>query len=129
MRALQMAVLVSLAALAAPGRTRAQAQPAADLVLINGTILTVDANDTVAQGVAIAGETAAVGSTDAVRARIGAGTGVIDLRGRTATPGLIDTHVHFSETDALFSVELSDAASIADVLARARDQVAKTKIR
>ena len=73
MRALQMAFWCSLAALAAPGRTRAQAQPPADLVLINGTILTVDANDSVAQAVAIAGgKIVAVGSNDAIRARIGA---------------------------------------------------------
>ena len=129
MRLLPLAVLVSLAALAATGSTRAQAPaPAPDLVLLNGTILTVDANDTVAQAVAIAGgKIVAVGSTDAVRSRAGSRTEVIDLRGRTATPGLIDAHVHFSEADTLYAVELSDAASIADVLARIRDAAAKTR--
>jgi predicted amidohydrolase YtcJ len=126
MRGLPLAVLLLLAALAATRPTRAQA-PAADLVLLNGTILTMDANDTVAQAVAIAGgKIVAVGSADAVKSRVGSGTEVIDLRGRTATPGLIDAHVHFSEADTLYSVELSDAASIADVLARIRDAAAKT---
>jgi predicted amidohydrolase YtcJ len=125
MRVLRLAVLVALAASASIG---AQPPPAADLVLINGTVLTVDAGDAVAQAVAVAGgKIVAVGSTDAVRSRIGGATQVIDLRGRTATPGLIDGHVHFSEADALFSVDLSDAASMADVLARVRDQVARTK--
>ena len=125
MRVLRLTVLVALAA-SAP--TRAQPPPSADLVLINGTVLTVDANDTVAQAVAVAGgKIVAVGSTDAVRSRIGAATEVIDLRGRTATPGLIDAHVHFSEADALVSVDLSEAASMADVLARVRARVATLK--
>jgi predicted amidohydrolase YtcJ len=128
MRTVLRVMLGSLAAAALTGQPRAQTVPAADLVLVNGTILTVDAADRVAQAVAIgAGKIVAVGSTEAMKARIGPQTQVVDLGGRTATPGLIDTHVHFSEADALYAVELSEAASIADVLARVRDQVAKVK--
>jgi predicted amidohydrolase YtcJ len=113
-------ILTSVAAWPLAARKAAGEQAAAaraDLVLVNGKILTVDAGDSVAQAVAIAGgKIVAVGTTEAVKRHVGTRTRVIDLRGRAATPGLIDTHAHFSAEDAIYSIDLSNAASMADVV-------------
>ncbi len=70
---------------------------APDTILVNGRIITVDPQDTVAQALAIkGGKILAVGSDAAIKELSGDHTRVIDLKGRTATPGLIDSHSHFS---------------------------------
>lgn len=99
-------------------------QPAsADLILFNGTVITVDAKDTVAEAVAISeGRITFVGRSADARKQIGDGTKVIDLKGRTATPGLIDTHVHFSESAD--SLDLGDARSMDDVIAKVKARAA-----
>jgi predicted amidohydrolase YtcJ len=124
--------LILLPAVAAFAALRAQppAEAPADLVFVNGIVLTVDAADSVARGVAIRnGAIAAVGSVERVRSLVGPATRVIDLRGRTVTPGLIDSHVHFSEAAAMYTIDLGDGtvATIADVVRRVGDRVKRAK--
>ena len=69
---------------------------AADLALLNGKIITIDAGDSIAQAVAVKdGSIQAVGSSEQVSAMVGESTQIIDLGGRAVTPGLIDAHNHF----------------------------------
>jgi len=94
--------------------------PAADLVLMNGRVVTLDPRDHVAQALAVRdGRIVRIGSDAAIAGMVGARTRIIDLRGRTATPGLIDTHAHILETgvDELYHVRLEGARSLADLLA------------
>jgi predicted amidohydrolase YtcJ len=69
----------------------------ADLILVNGRVLTMDRADHVAEAVAIKdGRILAVGTTAEIEAFGGPRTDVIDLKGRTALPGLADIHVHLA---------------------------------
>lgn len=82
----------------APCLAAQQAGNQADIVLHNGKILTVDENFSTAQAVAIRGnQFAAVGQEADVLKLAGPNTQVIDLKGRTVVPGLIDTHLHIYE--------------------------------
>ncbi|WP_328708777.1 amidohydrolase [Microbispora hainanensis] len=67
-----------------------------DLVLLGGRVRTLDANDTVAEAVAIRdGRVSAVGSDAEIARLAGPSTRVVGLAGRTVIPGLIDSHCHF----------------------------------
>jgi predicted amidohydrolase YtcJ len=83
--------------LAIPVRaSRAQA-PAADFLLLNGKIITVDPLFRTAQAVAVRGDRiVGVGTTEAMRALAAPGARVVDLQGRTVIPGLIDNHGHYA---------------------------------
>jgi len=104
----------------------------ADLILLHGHILTVDAKDSVAQALAIHhGLIVKVGTDAEVLEFAGSapGTRIIDLHGHTATPGLIDTHAHIADggVEEIYGVQLSDATSVTEIVARVKAKVALIK--
>ncbi len=80
---------------AAPTAAQAARPTAADTVLRNGYVRTVDARDSVRQALAVRdGEIVYVGSDKGVRAYVGRRTKVVNLRGKMVMPGLHDGHTH-----------------------------------
>src|SRR5579859_2121441 len=91
----------------------AQAKPAADLIITNAKIWTVDKTRPHAEALAVLGERiVAVGSAAEVDTWHGPQTKVLDAQGRLLLPGFNDAHVHFVDGgDHLSAVQLKDAAS------------------
>ena len=101
---------------------------AADLVVMNANIRTMDSKRTVARAMAVIGrKIKAVGSEADVKPWIGPKTKVIDAAGKTIIPGFNDAHVHFMETGyQLASVDLRDAKTPQEFVERIKAFAAKT---
>ena len=85
----------------------------ADMVFVGGDLHTMDAEAPSATALALRGERiVAVGSDAEIRAMIGEKTRVVELAGRSMTPGLSDAHCHlYGLGKSLDSVNLRDVAS------------------
>ena len=106
----------------------ASAQPA-DTLLVNGKILTVDRAFSTREALAIRdGRIVALGGNPEIRRLAGPLTRVIDLEGRTAIPGLIDSHLHAIRAALSFSTEVNwiGATTITEAVARIHE-AAQTK--
>ena len=92
---------------------------AADLVLTNGNIVTVDDGNPTAQAIAIReGKILAVGSAVAIDEFVGRQTEIIDLEGQTAIPGFIEGHAHFNGVgQAQLQLNLMNVANWDEVVA------------
>jgi predicted amidohydrolase YtcJ len=98
----------------------AQAQNV-DTILVNGRILTVDAQSSTREALAIRdGRIAALGTSAQMRKLAGPQSRVIDLKGRTVIPGLIDSHLHAIRAAQTFATEVNwiGASSLTEALAR-----------
>jgi len=114
-------ILTSLMALL--GTTAAVAQ-APDTVLVNGKILTVDAQFGTREALAIRdGKIQAVGTSAEMRRLAGPRSRVIDLQGRTVIPGLIDSHLHAIRAAETFATEVNwiGSPTLTDALGRIRE--------
>jgi predicted amidohydrolase YtcJ len=96
-----------------PNQNWAQSRPAADLIITNAKVWTVDKSLPMAQAVAVLGDRfVAVGSTVEVGPWRGPRTRVIDARGKLLLPGFNDAHVHFvSGGMQLDNLQLKDVSS------------------
>jgi predicted amidohydrolase YtcJ len=129
-RRLALAVILT-SLMAAP---RAIVAQAADLIVTNARIYTVDENRPLVDAMAIRdGRVVATGPARGVMTMRGPNTRVLDLNGRTVIPGMIDAHVHLLNLgNSLRNVDLVGTSSydevIARVVARARETPAGTWI-
>lgn len=102
----------------------------ADLVLVNGRVLTMDSADSMAEAVAIKdGKIALVGTSQDMREVVGNETRVMDLKSKTVVPGFIDAHQHLSDgAEYLMSVNCSSESvrSILDLTQKMRKRALET---
>ena len=126
--ALKRLLVAAAFAASAAGSSATQDAPApADLAVLDARVLTVDGRFTVASALAArGGRFVAVGSNDEVRRHVGPSTRVIEGRGRTIVPGLIDTHVHALDVAAAeIAQPFRNLRSIAEVQAWVRTEAAR----
>ena len=102
--------------------------PIADLVLINGNVLTVDADRRQVSAVAIQGDRIlAIGSDDEIRRYVDDGTRSVDLAGQTAIPGFIEGHGHYTSFGgSLLILDFRYAKSFAEIVSMVAESAQTT---
>jgi len=104
------------------------------LVFINGRVLTMDPEETLAESVSVRGSRIeAIGPTKEIERLIKADTEVIDLKGSTMMPGFIEAHGHFPFSGLsavavnLNSPPMGNFRSIPQVIEALRQKAAETE--
>src|ERR1700733_5887027 len=104
-------------------------QDAPDLILLNGRFTTLDKSEPTATAVAIKdGKFIAVGEDSGISQLKSDSTRTVDLKGRSALPGLIDNHLHIIRGGLNFNMELrwDGVRSLATAMQMLKEQVART---
>ncbi|WP_235031563.1 amidohydrolase family protein, partial [Geminicoccus flavidas] len=121
-----ISALLGLAPATRPSASEASTMPA-DLILVNGRFTTLDRSNPDPQAVAIGqGRFIGVGSEADMRSLAGPSTRIIDLGGRRAVPGLIDSHMHIIRGGLNYNMELrwDGVRSLGQAMEMLRQQVA-----
>jgi len=136
-------LLLILACMLGSGQVYAAPSPYATVMIINGKVITADSDDpdqiSVHQAIAIQNDTImAVGSNADIQKYKADWTEVIDAKGNTVLPGLIDTHSHLYETVNSFPwvldnipelIPVSLSASTSDELLKVLNNVLPARTR
>jgi len=111
------------------GTVFSQERPAADIIITNANVWTVDRNHPKAEAVAILNQRiVAVGTSVEMDAWRGPQTRIIDAGGKLLLPGFNDAHVHFvSGGFQLDQVQLTDAKTHEEFVRRIAAQAKKLK--
>jgi len=104
----------------------------ADLLIQNGTIITLDPQNSISEAIAIKdGRIMATGSEEQLSHLIGPVNQVFDMEGGTTTPGLISTHNHFLQhgvsTQHILDVRYPRASSCQDIARMIADHANETE--
>ena len=104
---------------------------AAELVIINGRVATQDGRRSFTTAVAVrGGRFVRVGSDSEALDYKGSRTKVVDVKGRTVIPGLIDSHTHFIREGLNYNMELrwEGIKSLGEAMRRVREQAGRTPV-
>ena len=127
-RLISAALLLSIAPATLPFANERDAPRSADTVLVDGKIITVDGQGTIAEALAVRdGKILALGTTAEIKKLAGDKTKTIDLAGKTVIPGIIETHCHAigvgrAELEQPY-VELTSVAEVQQWLRRRAKEV------
>ena len=98
-----------------------------DLLLINGNIYTVSEKQAHAEAIAVQKDQIVFVGLNEEAKKFHAAT-IVDLAGKTALPGLTDSHCHiFGIGERELSLDLEGTNTLEDFLAKVKDRVAKTE--
>jgi len=95
----------------------------ADLVLIDGNVITLNSSQPSAEAIAIKNtKIVKVGTNKEINLLIGKDTKILDLQGRTVVPGLTDSHIHVADFGKFLTwIDLKAVSSIEEMQRRLRE--------
>ncbi len=101
----------------------------ADLVFVDAKVWTMNPSKPHAEAVAVRGNRILkVGTNQQIKGLIGKKTKILNLKGKTVVPGLIDTHIHVADFGrCLMWLDLSSAQSIKDLQNLLKEKTKQTQ--
>jgi|APTNR8051073442_1049403.scaffolds.fasta_scaffold00039_156 hypothetical protein len=122
MKKIQFIIVVSLALMVLSCNS---GKEPADMVILGGTIYTVNESQATVEAVVVKGDKIEFAGTEQdARTWIGDSTKVIDLQGKTMTPGFIEGHAHFFGVGYFeLDIDLTNAKNYDEVVEKVREAV------